>query len=246
VLDSLLADTAYGFAPIGDTPRLLRYFAGDAELSAKVRLGRPTGPYQVAGVFLIRLPTGHLDSPNDLFDIPTGDHQTDVEVRLLQELTVKGRLWLNLAIAGASQRAGARERRVAPEGVLLVPRAALARLNWKPGAYLSVDFAPLYRFNEHFAAGPTLSYFTKRRDRYQFMSAGDSVALATRLGAPRSASVLDAGTAERRLRLGGAVSYLGPWFETAFSVQQTVTAAGGFVPAATEFRLVLKWSRWPL
>jgi hypothetical protein len=237
-LDSILADSVYAFTPVVTTRHGLRYFPGDAELSAKARFA------WAAAELVWRLPTGHLDSPNDLFDVPTGDHQTDIELRVTQEVVLARLLWLNLAVTATAQRPGMRERRVAPQTDLLVPHAALTRLDWDPGDALAVDFAPLLRFGD-FGVGMTAGYFTKRRDAYRFASAADSVALATRLGAPRSAAVLDAGTSERRLRLGVAVTYAGPSMEGGFSIEQTVSGAGGRIPAATVYRIVLRASRWP-
>ena len=52
-----------------------------------------------------------------------------------------------------------------------------------------------------------------------------------------------AGTAERRLRIGWAMTYLGPVFEGGASIEQTVSGAGSAVPAATVFRLVMRVSR---
>jgi hypothetical protein len=239
-LASLLADTTYAFAPIGNSRRGLRYFPGDAELQAKTRAWSGS-----AVLVLVRLPTGHLDSPHDLFDLATGDHQTDIELGVVQELTLAGHVWLNLSVRAAQQRPGTRERRVAPQDSLLVPRAATARLDWNPGDYLALDFAPMYRFNRYFGAGFTVGYFTKGRDRYTFASSADSVALATRLGSPRSASVLDPGTSERRLRLGVAVTYVGPDFEGGLSLEQTVSAAGGRIPVTSVFRIVMRTSHWP-
>jgi len=239
-LNSLLADTTYAFAPIAKTRRGLRFFPGDAEVQAKVRLWRGT-----AALALVRLPTGHLDSPHDLFDLSSGDHQADVELGVIQEVTLLGRLWLNLAVRGTQQRPGMRERRVAPQDSLLVPIAALASLRWDPGDALAFDFAPMYRFNPHFGVGVTLGYYTKGRDHYTFASPADSVALATRLGAPRSASVLDAGTSERRVRMGVAVSYMGPNVEGGFSFEQTVSAYGARIPVTSVLRIVMRTSRWP-
>ena len=246
-LDSTLADTAYAFAPIRNSVRGRRYFPGDAEVSAKIRLGsRPgEGPYAAAAQLLVRLPTGHLDSPHDMFDVPTGDDQTDVEIAVIQELSLARVVWLNLAVRAARQRPGARERRVAPQSELLVPVAAWSPLDWDPGDELAVDFAPLLRVARYFGVGPTVGYYTRQRDRYTFASAADSVALATRLGAPRSASVLDAGTAERRLRFGLAMTYTGPGWEGGLSIEQTVSGAGARVPAATVLRILLRTSRWP-
>ncbi len=241
-----LADTTLGFGmrPFAPTPRRLRYWAGDVELAAKYRLaGTPAGIYAAAAALVVRLPTGHLDSPHDALDLPTGDHQTDVEAQVVQEAVLGGRLWLNLAVRAARQLEGTRERRVAPATAFLVPRGATAPLRWDPGDYVAVDFAPLYRFSATFAAGVTVGYWRRARDRYRFRAAQDSIDLAARLGAPATASVLDAGTAERRLRLGGALTYVGPTVEAGVSVEQTVSGAVGVLPAGTVFRIVLRTTR---
>jgi len=133
-------------------------------------------------------------------------------------------------------------RRVAPWYALLVPFAATTALRWDPGDYVSVDVAPLVRLAPQFAAGFTAGYWTKARDRYTFQNPQDSTDLAARLGVPTSASVLDPGTSQRSLRLGFALSYLGPTVEGGFSIEQTVTGAG-VVPAATVYRIVLRLSR---
>jgi hypothetical protein len=247
VADSILAErmTAAGFGPYGlPTLRRLRYFPGDAEVTATYRL-RASGNFLAAATVLVRLPTGHQESPNNPFDISTGDHQTDVEARLTQEVTLLRRLWLNLSVRGGRQLAGERDRRVGPAFQPFLPSGALTRLNWDPGDYFAVDVAPLYRVSGTFALGVTAGYYTQGRDRYTFRTPQDSSDLATRLGAPISASVLDAGTAERRTRLGVALTYVGPDAEGGLSIEQTVSAAGGLVPVTTVFRIVMRASRWP-
>src|SRR6266513_194778 len=155
-----------------------------------------------------------------------------------------GGMWLNIAVRGATQRPGTRVRRVAPFGAMLVPFAATTTLAWDPGDYAGVDVAPLYRFSPRFAAGVTASYWIKQADRYTFRSAQDSLDLAARLGAPTSAALLDEGTAERRLRFGVAVTYVGPSLEGRFSIEQTVSGGtAGVTPAAPVYRIVLRTSR---
>ena len=245
-LRDLLQDTTYAFDTIGSTPRHLNYFPGDVEVEAKYRLIE-SHTFALSGALIVRLPTGHQDSPNDLFDIPTGDHQTDLELRVAQELTLFNRLWLNGSVRLVRQRAGERERRVGPQDSLLLPHAALARLAWDPGDYAAFDVAPMYRFAKTFAVGFTAGYYSRQRDRYTYRSAQDSIDVATNLGAPISASVLDAGTAFRWTRLGAAVTYVAPGLEGSLSIEQTVTGAsgGGLVPVATVFRIVMRTSRWP-
>ncbi len=242
-LTGRLEDSSSGFGYSANPFRnSLRYALGDVELAAKYRLAAGTR-YAAVAALLVRLPTGRQDSTDRLLELPTGDHQTDVEGRLIQELIVGHRLWLNLALRAGAQRPGTRERRVAPTNAFLVPQQATAKLRWDPGDYVAVDFAPLYRFAPQFAAGVTVGYWSRARDHYSFLTPQDSIDLATRLGAPTPASVLDAGTSERWLRLGVAMTYVGPRFEAGFSVEQTVSGAGGRVPAATVFRIVMRTSR---
>jgi hypothetical protein len=241
LVQAVIVDSAIGFGYNRIPFRTgFRYGLGDIELAAKYRF-RAGAHYAAAVKALVRLPTGARDSADDLLAQPIGDHQTDLEGQLTQEL-MAGPLWLNLAVRAGLQRPGTRVRRVAPPDAFLVPVAATASLRWDPGDYVGVDVAPLVRLAPEFAAGFTAGYWTKQRDRYAFQSPQDSVALATRLGAPMPASVLDEGTAQHRLRLGFAVTYHGATVEGGFSIEQTVSG-GGRVPAATVYRLVLRTSR---
>ena len=229
----------FGYATVPFV-RNFRYRMGDVELAAKYRL-LAGAHYAAALQALVRLPTGAKDSASDLLRQSIGDHQLDLEGRLMQELSV-GPLWLNVAVRAGMQRPGTQVRRVAPWDAFLVPAAATADLRWDPGEYVGVDIAPLVRLAPEFAAGFTAGYFSKARDHYAFQSPQDSVALATRLGFPTAASVLDQGTAQRWLRLGFAVTYHVPGVEGGFSIEQTVSGAG-LVPGATVYRLVLRATR---
>ncbi len=231
--------TGFGYSSVPFV-RNFRYRLGDIELAAKYRV--LAGAHYAAAVqALVRLPTGAKDSASDLLRQSIGDHQLDLEGRLMQELSV-GPLWLNVAVRAGTQRPGTQVRRVAPWDAFLVPAAATADLRWDPGDYVGVDVAPLVRLASEFAAGFTAGYFTKARDHYAFQSTQDSVALATRMGVATPASVLDQGTAQRWLRLGFAVTYHAPSVEGGFSIEQTVSGAG-LVPGATVYRLVLRATR---
>jgi hypothetical protein len=248
--DTLSADALQGVLSTPDSTgfgynalpfhRNWRYALGDVELAAEYRVA--TGArYAAALVALVRLPTGRKDSADEFLYQSIGDHQLDLEGRVIQELTV-GPVWLNVAVRAGMQRPGTRVRRVAPWDALLVPATATADLRWDPGDYLGVDIAPLVRLAPQFAAGFTAGYWTRGRDHYTFQSPQDSTDLENRLGVPTSASVLDAGTSERRLRLGFAVSYVGKTVEGGFSIEQTVSGAGD-VPAATQYRIVFRTAR---
>jgi hypothetical protein len=240
-VEAVILDSATGFGyrrfPFEDR---FRYGLGDLELGAKYRFA--TG-HRYAGAVeaLVRLPTGATDSADDWMGLSIGDHLTGLEAALSQELTL-GPLWLNVALRGGHRIPGTRVQRVAPFDAVLVPFAATTALAWAPGDYVGLDVAPLLRLAPQIAAGFTAGYYTKRADRYTFSSVQDSTTLSTRLGVPTSASVLDLGTAEHWLRLGVAVSYLGPSLEGGFSIEQTVMG-GGATPAGRVYRIVLKSSR---
>jgi len=226
-------------APFGDTPRRLRFFTGDVEVQAKMRV-LTSRDAALAAAFVVRLPTGHQELPNDPFDISTGDHQTDLEGRLTGEITLLNRIWLNASVRAARQLPGPRDRRVGPADDPFLPATTLAHLRWDPGDFVALDVAPMYRFSPRFAVGLTASYYAQGQDRYGFFSPQDSTAFATQIGGPANVSGLDAGTAIRQTRLGFALTYAGPRLEGGLSVQQTVSGAGGLVPVATVFRIVIR------
>jgi len=239
---AVLADPVLGYgyrySPFRNSFRL---GLGDVELGAKYRI--IAGSHYAAAVAgTVRLPTAGRDFADDFLRQSLGDHQLDLEGRLIQELTVAGRVWLNLAVRAGVQRPGTRFVRVAPPAAVLVPAQAGVLLSWDPGDYAAVDFAPLYRFNPRFAAGLTLGYWSRGRDRFTFRTPQDSTDLEARLGTATSAAVLDQGTSERWLRVGAAVTFVGASVEGGFSVEQTISGSGGRVPAATVFRIVMRKS----
>lgn len=238
---AVLNDSAIGFGylPFRNT---WRYGLGDIEIKAKSRVVSGEA-YALAVGALVRLPTGERDSTLEVLDIPVAGHQTAIEGSVIQELTLWRHLWLNLAVRAGRSSGSTRARRVAPLDAFLVPFAATTVMNWTIGDYLAVDFAPMYKLARTFAVGVTAGYFTKRADRYAYQSAQDSVDVANQLGIAVPASVLAQGTADRWVRLGAAVTYAAPEVEGSFSVERTVSGAGGYVPEETVFRLVMRLSR---
>ncbi len=239
-VQDMMAAVPPGFtaARFRDTPSRLRFWLGDVEVEARFRAVHSKAYTATIGA-MARLPTGHPDSPHDFVDLSAGDAQLDLEGQLTQELRV-GRLWLNAAARLGVQTPGERERRVGPVTDILLPRAATAVLEWDPGDYFVLDVAPLYRFNPYFAAGLTFGWSTQGEDRYTYRSAQDSVAIETAMGVPLAASLLNAGTDISRVRLGGAVTFTGPVFEGSFVFEKVINASGGWTPAQTRVRLVMR------
>ena len=243
-LDSLLADTTFAFDPLISTRPGLKYWPGDPELEAKYRF-LESHTYAASAALVVRLGWAHQDSPNNLFDLSSGDDQTDVELRGAGELLLFEKLWLNGLVRAGRQMPGTRSRRVGPQDVLLLPHASLATLNWDPGDYARIDLAPMVKLGGEYAFGFTLGYYRQAQDRYTYRTAQDSVDIATRLGAPVSASVLNAGTDWRWTRLGIAMTYRSRDYEGSMSLESTVSGRGALLPAASVFRILLRTSRWP-
>jgi len=229
----------FGYNPLRNT---YRYGLGDVTVEAKYRVVR-NSVYALALGVVAQLPTGTRDSTLELIGAPIADHVFGLEGRVLQELTLARRIWLNIAVRAGMERPGTQARRVAPFDAFLVPYEATTELAWTPGNYIALDCAPLYRLTPEFAAGFTVGYYSKAADHYSYQTAADSTTLATTLGVPIPAAVLDQGTSERWVRLGAAITYVGPVLEGGFTVERTVSGAGAQVPAATVFRLVLRLSR---
>jgi len=243
-LDSLLADTTYRFDPLISTRPGLKYWPGDPELEAKYRF-LESHTFAASAALVVRLGWAHQDSPNNLFDLSSGDDQTDVEFQGAGELLLFNKLWLNGLVRAGRQMPGTRSRRVGPQDVLLLPHASLATLNWDPGDYARLDFAPMVKLGGEYAFGFTLGYYRQAQDRYTYRTAQDSVDIATRLGAPVSASVLNAGTDWHWTRLGIAMTYRSRDYEGSMSLESTVSGWGALLPSASVFRILLRTSRWP-
>src|SRR5256885_6928468 len=183
---AVIVDSAIGFGynRIPFRPGF-RYGLGDVELAAKFRL--LAGDHNAAAAkVLVRLPTGARDSADELLAQWIGDHQTDLEGQLTQELTA-GPLWLNLAVRAGVQRPGTRVRRVAPPDAFLVPAAATSSLRWDPGDYVGVDVAPLVRLAPEFAARFTAGHWAQGRGPPPVPLSPGSTPPAKPLGGPTHA-----------------------------------------------------------
>ncbi|HUL49776.1 MAG TPA: hypothetical protein VLT79_07185 [Gemmatimonadales bacterium] len=228
----------FGYNPLGYN---WHYGLGNIELEAKYRFVE--GPhYALAVAGIGRLPTATRDTTLDFLGIPVADFEPGFEGRVLQELIVAKHLWLNLALRGGVQLPGTASRRVAPFDALFVPYQATTTLNWDPGDYVGVDFAPLYRFTPHFGVGVTTAFWSRGADHYSYRTAQDSVALAAAQGFATPAAILDAGTSQQWVRVGFAMTYAGPVVEGGFTVEETVSGSGEVVPAAIVYRLRLRIS----
>jgi len=208
-LGALAATAGFGVesAPVGDVISL--WSAGDVEVSASVRLlegakqdsteTTPHFSYRLIGTFLTRLPTGAIDNPDVFLDVGTGDGQTDLEGRLLGELTLGSRLGIRAAGRYGIQLPRTLVRRVAPPEQVLAPLSSRQLVEWDPGSYFGFEVAPVYRIAPELSLGAEYRVYRKYRDTYTLT--GGSV------GAPVDPVVMQIESGITVHHLGGVLRY---------------------------------------
>jgi hypothetical protein len=246
-LGTLSAVAGFGVEgrPLEDVISL--WHAGDLEISASFRLlegarqdsteASPHLSYRVIGTVLTRLPTGAIDDPDVFLDVGTGDGQTDIEGRILGELTLGRRLGIRAAGRYGIQLPRTLVRRVAPPEQVLAPLSSRQLVEWDPGSYFGVEVAPVYRFAPELSLGAEYRVYRKYRDTYTL--AGGSV------GAPVDPVVMQIESGVTVHHIGGVLRYdsVGRRMESGsgwplqlhLRVLRAFQGGGGQTPVTTHF-----------
>ena len=242
-------DQRLGLALAG--PRAVeRSHIGDIEVGAKMLLLDTFGaaadrgfPMRAAVGASLRLPTGREDDPDDLFDVPTGDGQADVELRGVMDVGLPARM--NASIRGRY--------------TLQLPDRTIARITEDPsdvfpaayrrqeverdlGDIIEIDVIPRYSLGNYFSIVGQYLFRRKAEDTYagrftipdEITGIGvvelDAATLARETGATEHRAglgftfSLDPAVTAGRVRRPIAVSYLH---------SRTVRGAGGNQPKWT-------------
>jgi hypothetical protein len=149
----------------------------------------------------VRLPTGKMDTPNNLIDIGTGDHQTDVEVGLRNDLILSRTLWVHAGGRYTRQMSDQLQRLVTPWYLPFAPASSLANLNRKLGDYYTIDLVPNWQLDEAFRFGLGWHYFHQAATSFSYVDPADE----TRIGMP--ASVLGLATSQTWMRVGAGLTF---------------------------------------
>lgn len=184
---------------------------GDVELTAMVRLLKgevhdsgaavPRLSWELAGGGLIRLGTGQPPNPDILFDVGSGDGQTDFEGRLYGALRVGSHIGLRSTARYGIQRSVLQLRRVTPPGTVLAPYSSLRAVRWSPGSYLYLQVSPRWYLSQGFSLTFDYDYYTKGSDKYTSLPSTQGSAPAL------DASVLDQQTARTLQQVGFGLTY---------------------------------------
>ena len=222
---------------------IVRTRLGDVEVSASYQLA-DRARLRTLVTLIARLPTGYVDSKDNLIDVGTGDHQLDVEVGVRNDIVLGSAFWIHAGGRYGMQFPDQLDRRVSPANLPFAPFAASARVERDLGDYVAIDMVPNWRLDDAFSLGLGWHYFRQGATRFSYTDPTDEA----RIGLP--ASVLDRETAITRMRIGAGMTFSTlsryaagrarlPYTVTA-SYQNTFWGTGGRVSAASVFNLTIR------
>lgn len=214
---------------------VVRTGIGDMEVGAWLQLA--DGPrWRSQLEVTLRLPTGKMDDPDNFLDLGTGDHQTDVEVALRNDLVINEHLWLHLGGRYGLQMADQLVRRVTPWYLPFAPVTSRADVERNLGDYLQVDLVPNWQLDDALNVGIGWHYFRQGATTFAYADPADEA----RIGLP--ASVLGLATSVTRMRVGAGVTFstLSRYarrqarlpYRVTWSYNATFSGRGGQVPKA--------------
>ena len=194
-----------------------RSHLGDIEVGAKLLLidtfGSPararthtTGlGVRLAVGGLARLGTGQRERPDDIFDVGTGDGQTDIEGSGVLDLVLGRRFWTSFVGRFGVQMADEIDVRIpdVPRNPFL-PAYREQTVSRDLGDYVQLEASPRYVYNDYLSLSANWSYRRKGEDKFTgtFTAedlAGQSVSL--------DAGTLGVGTKQTEQRVGAGASF---------------------------------------
>ena len=194
-----------------------RSHIGDLEVGAKLLLfdtfGGPARArahrkgigFRLAVGALARLGTGQLERPDDIFDVGTGDAQTDLEGNGALDVVFGRRFWASFVGRYGAQLVDQRPYRI-PD----VPRNPFIMayrqqiVSRDLGDYIELEASPRYVYNDYLSLSANWRYRRKSEDKYTGMFATED---PTGQPVTLDASVLGMGTELTEQRIGGGLSY---------------------------------------
>ena len=151
-----------------------RSHIGDIEVSAKVLVFNSFGAadrgrfaMRTAVGAALRLATGKEDDPDDAFDVPTGDGQTDIELRSAVDVGVSRRFVTSLRARYTMQLRDEVVARITDDPAdVFAPAYRRQAIERNLGDIIEVDLVPRYALNEYFAVVGQYLLRRKAEDEY--------------------------------------------------------------------------------
>ena len=237
-------------SPLGlgvDALRLVeRSHIGDIEASAKFLLfdtfDDTTGRFgfRTAIGAAYRFGTGQEDDPDDLFDVPTGDGQNDVELRTAIDVRLARRISTSMRGRYTIQLADETIARIpSAAGDIFPPAFSAQRVERDLGDIVEIDAVPRYTASANFSIIAHYMFRRKAEDRYsgRFTIPGSVTGIGD---IELDAASLQRETAATEHRIGAGFTYamsrgrgagVVRWpFEISYLHGQTISGSGGMQP----------------
>jgi len=234
---SFLGDPDFGIESLG-LVQVQRWGLGDAELTAKYLIfDRPAVRSAVTGV--LRLPTGTLDDPDHFFDLPSGDHQLDLEARLHLDVRPLPELAATFSVRYVHQFPSTLVRRVTPHDRPIGDLATRRDVSRDLGDILEITVMPSVFLAPQLDVFLFGGYRTKGADRVT--ESGDASAASALF----EAGVLGLDTRQTVWRAGGGMRYRASRaLETGLTYVSTIQGDGGLTPAASYAAISVRLHFW--
>ena len=227
-----------------------RSHLGDIEVGGRVLLldtfgpnARRSVPLRAAVGATFRFATGQEDDPDDLFDVPTGDGQNDVELRGGLDIGVLGRLVASLRGRYTIQLPDRTVARITEDPSDVFPAAYRRQeVERDLGDIVEIDVLPRYAFGPHFALVGQYLFRRKAEDAYtgRFTIPGETTGIGE-VALDAATLARETGATEHRAGLGftftlqpaALAGRLRRPVEVSYLHSRTVRGAGGNQPKWT-------------
>ena len=135
---------------------------GDIELLAKYKL-YDENDWRLAFTGGVRLPTGEVDDPDNLVDVPFGDGTTDLILRFHSDYTGVDKLFLNATLKYDIQLPSEETKRI-PDNVNLPLTANKEKVDLDLGDVLDLELMGKYSLSREWSVGLKYRYTAKGKD----------------------------------------------------------------------------------
>lgn len=245
--------TAPGFGIVGDPLRTVdRSHIGDIDIGGKFSVfdsfdGNTSRRMSPAGLNMrlavggiVRLPTGQIESADNLVDIGTGRKATALEGRVFSDILAGGRFWQSFIIRYNHPLADEETMRITDlPDLQLAPLYRRQKVRRALGNTLEFETSPRFVVNDFFAVSGQYIFRHKSQDRYT----GKFTIPAAVTGyadVSLDAATLNLETEQTEHRFGGGIAFSNlraveqgkariP-YEVTFLHQQTIKGSGGNQP----------------
>ncbi|MEJ7809169.1 MAG: hypothetical protein WKG32_02015 [Gemmatimonadaceae bacterium] len=174
----ILGDPAFGVG-VDPLQTIERTGIGDIEVGAKFQflntlegegknqLDPPSGlNFRSAVTGLVRIGSGHADTPDNFIDIGTGNGQNDIEIRSQSDVIFGKRLWASVVGRYGIQLGDRQTMRITDADQPLAFAYRRFLVDRDLGDFFELELTPRFVISDYFAVSGSYLYRNKQEDRY--------------------------------------------------------------------------------